>query len=136
MVRETLCDAREGTHPRAATVSRKPQSSLRCSGSGCARPPPRSWTSWRSGYRRAGPLAAGPYDLGEVYELVYQFIGKGGKLPVYARWIEGGGRMVTGNGGSLDHPVGGGDRRVAALWVSWQHERRRGYTPYLLVGNS
>ncbi len=30
-----------------------------------------------------------PYDLGEVYELVYQFIRKGGKLPVYARWIEG-----------------------------------------------
>jgi hypothetical protein len=57
-----------------------------------------SWTSWRSGYRRAGPPAAGPYDLGEVYEFVCQFIGKGGKLPVYARWIEGGGRMVTGNG--------------------------------------
>jgi hypothetical protein len=30
-----------------------------------------------------------PCDLGEVYELVYQFIGNGGKLPVYARWIEG-----------------------------------------------
>jgi hypothetical protein len=30
-----------------------------------------------------------PYDLGEVYELVYQFIRKGGKLPVYARWIQG-----------------------------------------------
>jgi hypothetical protein len=28
-------------------------------------------------------------DLGEVYELVYEFIRKGGKLPVYARWIEG-----------------------------------------------
>jgi hypothetical protein len=28
-------------------------------------------------------------DLGEVYELVYQFIRKGGKLPAYARWIEG-----------------------------------------------
>lgn len=32
-----------------------------------------------------------PQDLGEVYELVYQFIRKGGKLPVYARWIEGAG---------------------------------------------
>jgi hypothetical protein len=31
-----------------------------------------------------------PQDLGEVYELVYEFIRKGGKLPVYARWIEGG----------------------------------------------
>jgi hypothetical protein len=30
-----------------------------------------------------------PQDLGEVYDLVYQFIRKGGKLPVYARWIEG-----------------------------------------------
>jgi hypothetical protein len=32
-----------------------------------------------------------PQDLGEVYELVYAFIRKGGKLPVYARWIEGAG---------------------------------------------
>ncbi|MFZ0270317.1 MAG: hypothetical protein WAL34_00580, partial [Acidobacteriaceae bacterium] len=31
-----------------------------------------------------------PQDLGEVYELVYQFIRKGGKLPVCGRWIEGG----------------------------------------------
>ncbi len=30
-----------------------------------------------------------PGDLGEVYQLVYEFIRKGGKLPVYARWIEG-----------------------------------------------
>ena len=30
-----------------------------------------------------------PPDLGEVYELVYQFIRKGGKLPVCGRWIEG-----------------------------------------------
>lgn len=30
-----------------------------------------------------------PEDLGEVYQLVYEFIRKGGKLPVYARWIEG-----------------------------------------------
>jgi hypothetical protein len=29
-----------------------------------------------------------PEDLGEVYELVYEFIRKGGRLPVYARWIE------------------------------------------------
>jgi hypothetical protein len=28
-------------------------------------------------------------DLGEVYELIYAFIRKGGKLPAYARWIEG-----------------------------------------------
>jgi hypothetical protein len=32
-----------------------------------------------------------PEDLGETYELGYQFIRKGGKLPVYARWIEGSG---------------------------------------------
>ena len=30
-----------------------------------------------------------PQDLGEVYELIYEFIRKGGKLPVCARWIEG-----------------------------------------------
>ena len=30
-----------------------------------------------------------PQDLGEVYQLVYEFIRKGGKLPVYGRWIEG-----------------------------------------------
>jgi hypothetical protein len=30
-----------------------------------------------------------PEDLGAVYQLVYEFIRKGGKLPVYARWIEG-----------------------------------------------
>jgi Cytochrome C' len=36
-------------------------------------------------------LQHAPHDLGEAYELVYQFIRKGGKLPVYARWIEGAG---------------------------------------------
>jgi hypothetical protein len=30
-----------------------------------------------------------PEDLGEVYQLVYEFIRKGGKLPVCGRWIEG-----------------------------------------------
>jgi hypothetical protein len=30
-----------------------------------------------------------PQDLGEVYEVVYAFIRRGGKLPVMARWIEG-----------------------------------------------
>jgi hypothetical protein len=30
-----------------------------------------------------------PQDLGEAYQLVYEFIRKGGKLPVYGRWIEG-----------------------------------------------
>jgi hypothetical protein len=34
-------------------------------------------------------LRQAPEELGEVYELVYTFIRKGGKLPVYARWIEG-----------------------------------------------
>jgi len=36
-----------------------------------------------------GRLRQVPEDLGDVYELVYEFIRKGGKLPVYARWIEG-----------------------------------------------
>ena len=30
-----------------------------------------------------------PQDLGEVYQLVYEFIRNGGKLPVCGRWIEG-----------------------------------------------
>jgi hypothetical protein len=30
-----------------------------------------------------------PQNLGEVYELIYQFVRAGGKLPRYARWIEG-----------------------------------------------
>ena len=30
-----------------------------------------------------------PHDLGEVYELIYEFIRAGGKLPRYGRWIEG-----------------------------------------------
>ena len=29
-----------------------------------------------------------PQDLGEVYELIYQFVRSGGKLPRYGRWIE------------------------------------------------
>ena len=32
-----------------------------------------------------------PQDLGEVYELIYEFVRSGGKLPRYARWIEGAG---------------------------------------------
>jgi hypothetical protein len=38
-----------------------------------------------------GPFALRqvPEELGEVYELVYEFIRKGGKLPAFARWIEG-----------------------------------------------
>jgi hypothetical protein len=31
-----------------------------------------------------------PEDLGEVYELVYEFIRKGGRLPAFALWIAGG----------------------------------------------
>jgi hypothetical protein len=30
-----------------------------------------------------------PQDLGEVYQLVYEFVCSGGKLPQYGRWIEG-----------------------------------------------
>jgi hypothetical protein len=30
-----------------------------------------------------------PQDLGEAYELIYQFVRSGGKLPRYGRWIEG-----------------------------------------------
>jgi hypothetical protein len=31
-----------------------------------------------------------PHDLGEVYELIYAFIRRGGKMPRLGRWIEGG----------------------------------------------
>jgi hypothetical protein len=31
-----------------------------------------------------------PQDLGEVYELIYQFIRSGGKMPRFGRWIQGG----------------------------------------------
>lgn len=30
-----------------------------------------------------------PHDLGEVYELVYEFIRGGGKMPRFGMWIEG-----------------------------------------------
>ncbi len=30
-----------------------------------------------------------PQELGEVYELIYEFVRRGGKLPRHARWIEG-----------------------------------------------
>jgi len=30
-----------------------------------------------------------PHDLGEVYQLVYEFIRRGGKMPRLGRWIEG-----------------------------------------------
>ena len=36
-----------------------------------------------------------PYELGEVYQLVCAVIRKGGKLPVYARWMEGSVTMQT-----------------------------------------
>jgi hypothetical protein len=39
--------------------------------------------------RALARLRTVPQDLGEVYELIYQFIRAGGKLPRYGRWIEG-----------------------------------------------
>ena len=36
-----------------------------------------------------GQLRRVPADLGEVYELVYDFIRGGGKLPGFARWGQG-----------------------------------------------
>ena len=39
--------------------------------------------------RALGQLRAVPQDLGEVYELIYEFVRSGGKLPRYGRWIEG-----------------------------------------------
>ena len=39
--------------------------------------------------RALGQLRTVPQDLGEVYELIYEFVRVGGKLPRYGRWIEG-----------------------------------------------
>jgi hypothetical protein len=39
--------------------------------------------------RTLARLRTVPQDLGEVYELIYQFVRSGGKLPRYGRWIEG-----------------------------------------------
>ncbi len=43
--------------------------------------------------RALAQLRTVPQDLGEVYELVYAFVCSGGKLPRYARWIEGDGPL-------------------------------------------
>jgi hypothetical protein len=39
--------------------------------------------------RALAQLRTVPQDLGEVYELVYEFVRSGGRLPRYGRWIEG-----------------------------------------------
>ena len=39
--------------------------------------------------RALAQLRTVPEDLGEVYQLVYEFVCSGGKLPRYGRWIEG-----------------------------------------------
>jgi hypothetical protein len=39
--------------------------------------------------RALAQLQTVPQDLGEVYELIYEFVRSGGKLPRYGRWIEG-----------------------------------------------
>ena len=44
--------------------------------------------------RALARLRTVPQDLGEVYELIYEFVRSGGKLPRYARWIEGDGAHV------------------------------------------
>jgi acyl-CoA reductase-like NAD-dependent aldehyde dehydrogenase len=38
--------------------------------------------------RALARLRTVPQDLGEVYELIYEFVRSGGKLPRYGRWIE------------------------------------------------
>jgi hypothetical protein len=74
----------------AATASRKLRSPERSAASGCARPAAEILGPLVQQLGQAfSRLRQIPEDLGEVYELVYEFIRKGGKLPVYARWIEG-----------------------------------------------
>jgi hypothetical protein len=63
---------------------------MRSGASGCVRPRPGSRIRSPGGRRRPlERLRQVPHDLGEVYDLVYAFIRKGGKLPDCARWIEG-----------------------------------------------
>jgi acyl-CoA reductase-like NAD-dependent aldehyde dehydrogenase len=38
--------------------------------------------------RALAQLRTVPQDLGEAYELIYEFVRSGGKLPRFARWIE------------------------------------------------
>jgi len=77
-------------HATAATASRKPRSSLRGSGSGLCEAAAEVLDKLAQRLQAAlDRLQQVPYGLGEVCELVYQFIRKGGKLPVYARWIQG-----------------------------------------------
>ena len=99
-----LVDAHEGQSATAATRARPPRS-----------PPPRQPSPTRRNASRTptrrisicqdtaeilDPLARRlqaalqalrqvPHDLGEVYELVYAFIRRGGKMPRFGRWIEG-----------------------------------------------
>ena len=44
--------------------------------------------------RALARLRTVPQDLGEVYELIYEYVRSGGKLPRHARWIEGDGAHV------------------------------------------
>ena len=44
--------------------------------------------------RALAQLRTIPQDLGEVYELIYEFVRSEGKLPRYGRWIEGDGAHV------------------------------------------
>ena len=39
--------------------------------------------------RALAQLRTVPQDLGEVYQLIYEFVRSGGRLPRYGRWIEG-----------------------------------------------
>ena len=68
----------------------RPGSRTRNAGSPSARPPPTSSTPSPNALARAlARLRTVPQDLGEVYELIYEFVRSGGKLPRYGRWIEG-----------------------------------------------
>ena len=55
-----------------------------------ARPPPASLGALAGRLTRAlARLRTVPQDLGEVYQLIYECIRGGGRLPTCARWIEG-----------------------------------------------
>lgn len=71
--------------PTPGAASRTPDTA-----STCARTPPELLGPLTQRLQTAlAALRQVPHDLGEVYELVYQFIHCGGQMPRFDRWIEG-----------------------------------------------
>jgi len=111
MVRETLCDAREG--PIRGLPRYQGSRDPRCAAAdpavrGRRRGPGQAGAAATDALDRLQPV---PTTLGSSTSSSTGSSAKVAKLPVYARWIEGGGRMVTGTG-----QPGSSCRRWSAPW--------------------